>query len=74
MYHTRLTTIALAKIFPHVSNKLSRCSDIGEVLRTAILIVPDPKASNAMNFFINKDGTATENSQVLKAGGIVDPF
>ncbi|WP_435699036.1 hypothetical protein [Sulfitobacter sp.] len=43
-------------------------------MRTAILIVPDPKASNAMSFFINKDGTATENSQFLKAGGIVDPF
>ncbi|MDX2483375.1 MAG: hypothetical protein QNK42_06915 [Pseudodonghicola sp.] len=44
------------------------------MLRTAILIVPDPKASNAMIYVINKDGARTEDRQVLEAGGIVDPL
>jgi hypothetical protein len=53
------------------------CSDRGEVLRTAkglMLVMPGPKASAAVSYFLNKDGTVTENSDGLESDGIVDPF
>jgi hypothetical protein len=36
--------------------------------------VPDPKAPNAIISRTNKNGTVTEVSQMLKTGGMVDPF
>lgn len=59
------------------SPQFGSCSDRGEVLRTAqglMLVMPGPHSSEAVSFFLNKDGTVIENSQALKAGGIVDPF
>ena len=53
------------------------CSDRGEVLRTAkglMLVMPGPKESAAVSYFLNKDGTVTENNKGLEADGIVDPF
>jgi hypothetical protein len=59
------------------SPQFGSCSDRGEVLRTAkglMLVMPGPKASAAVSYFLNKDGTVTENNQDLEADGIVDPF
>ncbi len=59
------------------SPQFGTCSDRGEVLRTPqglILIMPDPKSSDAVSFFLNKDGTVVQKEQGLEAGGIVDPF
>jgi hypothetical protein len=59
------------------SPQFGSCSDRGEVLRTAkglMLVMPGPKASAAVSFYLNKDGTVTENKQGLEANGIVDPF
>ncbi len=59
------------------SPQFGTCSDRGEVLRTPqglILVMPDPKSSDAVSFFLNKDGTVVQKEQGLEAGGIVDPF
>lgn len=59
------------------SPQFGSCSDRGEVLRTPqglMLVMPGPKSSAAVSFYLNKDGTVTENDQSLEAGGIVDPF
>ena len=59
------------------SPQFGSCSDRGEVLRTAkglMLVMPGPKASAAVSYFLNKDGTVTENNQGLEEDGIVDPF
>lgn len=45
-----------------------------EVMRTGNSDVPEPKAPNVMSYLIHKDGTVTQDSQVLEAGGIVDPL
>lgn len=59
------------------SSQFGSCSDRGEVLRTAqglMLVMPGPKSSGVISFFLNRDGTVTENNRSLEAGGIVDPF
>jgi len=59
------------------SPQFGSCSDRGEVLRTPkglMLVMPGPQASAAVSYFLNKDGTVTENNQDLEADGIVDPF
>jgi hypothetical protein len=59
------------------SPQFGNCSDRGEVLRTAkglMLVMPGPKGAGAVSYFLNKDGTVTENNKGLEADGIVDPF
>ncbi len=59
------------------SPQFGTCSDRGEVLRTPqglMLVMPDPKSSDAVSFFLNKDGTVTKNDNGLEADGLADPF
>ncbi len=59
------------------SPQFGSCSDRGEVLRTAkglMLVMPGPNSSTAVSYYLNTDGTVTENKQGLEANGIVDPF
>ena len=61
----------------HASPQFGTCSDRGEVLRTAkglMLVMPGPRGSAALSYYLNKDGTVAENNQQLEADGIVDPF
>ncbi|MCF7702091.1 hypothetical protein [Loktanella sp. M215] len=59
------------------SPQFGSCSNRGKVLRTAkglMLIMPGPNSSAAVRYYLNRDGTVTENTQGLEAEGIVDPF
>ncbi len=61
----------------HASPEFGSCSDRGEVLRTPqglMLVMPDPASSRSASYFLNIDGTVTENKERLRSVGIVDPF
>jgi hypothetical protein len=46
-------------------------------MRTAqvlMLVMPGPQSSEAVGYFLKKDGTVSENIEGLERGGIGDPF
>jgi hypothetical protein len=46
-------------------------------MRTAqvlMLVMPGPQSSEAVSYFLKKDGTVSEKIEGLERGGIVDPF